>query len=718
MPDGQTFTLTTGADTVSGGDGVNTIVATDGTLSAGDQIDGGSSGQNVLSLQGAGTFDLTQPATLTDIGEVDASEVGGTTFQAVTMRSGLNLTVDVNSVTNGQIYIYGANDSDVFNLGGGIDVVTLGSASETVNGGGGSATVNLTAATAGALVTGQGGSTTLDIYGGGTIAFNSADSQVQQVILRAASTGYTLATTTEDGQTVLDNTTSDDIIQLNAPTDVLRDRAANVTTQVTAANAGATIYGGTGADVVEITTGGTVTLNPLTTHVSVLLTAATSLTLNTHVKVVTGSSGNDTITLTTDNLTRASALNGGGGSNTLVLSGSGAFHLEHPGTLTNFQTIDATEGTAQIVYSRVGLAATIDVLAAPSGATDNAITLNGAADQVVFDLGSGVDTVNLGSSNETVNCGSGTAIILTKAAAAGALINGGSGTTTLTINGGGNAVMNAADTGISSVVLAATPSTRSFTASAQAGLSVEDLGSGVNTITAGGADQTFTGGRYGRLTMIDANAGYDTLTDTAATMTGDTVQNFQQIGNAIDVTDLDPTRLTATFTENAGDTAAELVLTDNTHAVGLTLTGQYITDSLPAAGIVVGSDGKGGTLLEYAGTTSVTLDGSAGNRAVLANAAGDTLIGGAGDTLTGGAGADTFVFHAGFGLETVNAFTTSGANADVLQFDSSVFADWAHVLGATAQQGSDLTITLDPGDVITLKNVSLANFTAQDVKFV
>ena len=124
----------------------------------------------------------------------------------------------------------------------------------------------------------------------------------------------------------------------------------------------------------------------------------------------------------------------------------------------------------------------------------------------------------------------------------------------------------------------------------------------------------------------------------------------------------------------------------------------------------------GGTI--SGGTRPALLDGSAGNETVRAGSAGDTLIGGPGDSLFGGSGADVFAFHAGFGRETVSAFTASGARHDTLQFDHSVFADFAHLLGATKQVGSDLLITLDPADSLLLKNVSLANFSASNARFV
>jgi VCBS repeat-containing protein len=124
----------------------------------------------------------------------------------------------------------------------------------------------------------------------------------------------------------------------------------------------------------------------------------------------------------------------------------------------------------------------------------------------------------------------------------------------------------------------------------------------------------------------------------------------------------------------------------------------------------------GGTIT--GGTKPALLDGSAGNETVRAGSAGDILIGGGGDSLYGGAGADTFAFHAGFGQETLYSFTATGTSHDTLQFDSSLFADWSHLLGATTQQGSDLLITLDANDKLLLKNVTMASFTSSDAKFV
>jgi len=113
------------------------------------------------------------------------------------------------------------------------------------------------------------------------------------------------------------------------------------------------------------------------------------------------------------------------------------------------------------------------------------------------------------------------------------------------------------------------------------------------------------------------------------------------------------------------------------------------------------------------------LTGSSGNDEIYGSLGDDALTGGAGDDyLDGGDGADTFAYRAGFGNDTISDFAATGTQHDVLQVDSNIFSDWAHLLGATTQQGSDLLITLDSADTITLKNVALANFTSADAVFV
>jgi hypothetical protein len=91
---------------------------------------------------------------------------------------------------------------------------------------------------------------------------------------------------------------------------------------------------------------------------------------------------------------------------------------------------------------------------------------------------------------------------------------------------------------------------------------------------------------------------------------------------------------------------------------------------------------------------------------------------GANAMVTLGSGASTVAVHAAPGHDIISGFVASGTGHDTLQIDHTVFADWAHLLGATTQQGSDLLITIDAADSILLKNVTLASFASTDAKIV
>jgi serralysin len=113
---------------------------------------------------------------------------------------------------------------------------------------------------------------------------------------------------------------------------------------------------------------------------------------------------------------------------------------------------------------------------------------------------------------------------------------------------------------------------------------------------------------------------------------------------------------------------------------------------------------------------------------LLGSAFADTLVGdgnanviegGTGnDTLTGNAGNDTFVFHAGFGLDTISDFAAGSAVGDVIQVDSSLFANFAAVQSHAQQVGSNTVITLDAGNTITLAGVAVSNLNVNDFLFI
>ena len=329
------------------------------------------------------------------------------------------------------------------------------------------------------------------------------------------------------------------------------------------------------------TAGQTATNN--TTSVIATEVIGQTFTLTTGKDTV-GSTVN-TVIAKTNTLTGTDAITPAPNS-TLELVGGGTFNLAVPATLTNVAFITAQEGqgaTAQTVTLRAGLNATVNVASDTTAAdTSPTITITGAANSDIINLGSGNDTVTLGA-GETVNSGGGNNTFKVASATLGSVtINGGSkGTNTLDVTGGGTASMGAGITGITTVDLA---NATTFTANATAGLQV--IGSsGADNITAGGAGQVLSGGA-GADTLTGSAAGGDIFRDTAANTNNDTIVNFLP-GDIIDITDLSPT--TTTLTKSVvSATSTMLTLTSGTTTTKITLTGTF------TGNFVLGADTTGG----------------------------------------------------------------------------------------------------------------------------
>jgi Ca2+-binding RTX toxin-like protein len=134
---------------------------------------------------------------------------------------------------------------------------------------------------------------------------------------------------------------------------------------------------------------------------------------------------------------------------------------------------------------------------------------------------------------------------------------------------------------------------------------------------------------------------------------------------------------------------------------------------------------------DFSGLTALSglsyVDGGSGNDTLVGSAFADDLRGGNGndrltggggnDKLTGGSGQDTFTFGAGFGQDKILDFALSGSSADVIQFGAGTFADFNAVKAAMQQVGSDVVITLDAGNTITIANVSVSQLQANDFLF-
>ena len=111
---------------------------------------------------------------------------------------------------------------------------------------------------------------------------------------------------------------------------------------------------------------------------------------------------------------------------------------------------------------------------------------------------------------------------------------------------------------------------------------------------------------------------------------------------------------------------------------------------------LIGGDGKD------------VLNGEGGNDSLSGGIGNDTITGGDGnDTMNGGSGSDTFVFSADHDSDVINGFQN---NIDTLDLRGVVGIDtWAELLEVAEQVESNVVITFEDDDIVTINNFTLAN---------
>jgi Ca2+-binding RTX toxin-like protein len=225
------------------------------------------------------------------------------------------------------------------------------------------------------------------------------------------------------------------------------------------------------------------------------------------------------------------------------------------------------------------------------------------------------------------------------------------------------------------------------------------------------------------------------------------------------VADIDRASFDKAFTITINDTSPQIVGGGGPD----TLTGGAFNDTINGAGgddVLIGGGGNdyltsgdgndkafgeaGNTVVGESGNDNI--NGEAGNDVVFGGAGNDTVLGADGDdyragdagddNLAGGVGNDTlfagsgsdylqgdagddmFVFEASFGSSLIIDFEIgSAAHHDVVQFKGGVFANLADVLAHAVQDGTNLVITTNTGDTLTLANVLKANLAADHFAF-
>ena len=332
-----------------------------------------------------------------------------------------------------------------------------------------------------------------------------------------------------------------------------------------------------------------------------------SVLLKSAVETINASTGDDSVTGTYADLQTGDSLDGGAGTDTLIISG---------GVAANTITITASNPTNQFNVAGVtikgferfdhsGFLGTINFV----GSTGNDWVATGAGADTL-NGGIGVDTLSGGLGNDTYTVDSTTDVIIE---------NVGEGTDTIQSSVTFNLatvccqnIENLALTGSSSI--SATGDSGNNVLTGNTGNNTIDGGAGADTLNGGAGIDTLNGGTGNDIYVVDSTTdiileGAGAGTDTVQSSVTFSLQVFPNIENLT---------LTGANAINGTGNSGNNVLTGNTG--NNVLTGNTGNDTL------------------IGGTGNDTLSGGTGN---------DILTGGSGkDTLTGGTGTDRFVFTA------------------------------------------------------------------------
>jgi Ca2+-binding RTX toxin-like protein len=608
------------------------------------------------------------------------------------------------------------------------DAITFGSATDL-------GTIQINSNLIDSVVTGAGGMR----IAGGTVQLFAGNDAVNDFFNNFSSTGSLRIT----GGGLDTRGVNANIRNLDLDGGTIRSSSGPLTLSITDTSSGAdaqsgTIVGTAGAD--SITVSVTKDFSFFETTFNSWTNGTDLITLNgdNTANVITGSSQNDII-------------NGGGGNDTL--GGAGGVDTIRGGTGDDLYAIadtlstlieNANEGTDTILIGVGGpatftLADNFENLTFGNGVQHTG-TGNAAAN--VISGGSGVDFLFGEGGNDRLDGNGGNDTL-----------NGGLGGDILIGDGGIDTVDYRGNFGAIRVNLA--------TNLGQFNFAEGDVYSEIENVEGTEFDDTLIGNAV--VNRLRGNGGDDTL---VGGMAGDAL-----IGDAgVDTVDYTGNfgGVLVNLTTNTGQfNAAELdVYSEVENAIGTsfadTLIGNALDNRLDGGDGADTLDGRGGndTLLGRGGNDVLkggmggdALDGGADvdtadysgnfggiwidlvNGRGFSNAAeGDTLtaienvIGtdyddrfdsnGLANIFTGNAGNDTFFFQPGFGQDVVTDFQGNGAAAgDTIRFGTGTFANFAAVQAAMTQQGSNVVITLDAGNSVTLQNTTIAQLNAQDFLF-
>jgi len=712
-----------GSDTLSGGVGNDLLNGSAG----GDTMIGGA-GDDIYAADNAG--------------DVVTENAGQGTDTVRTNLASYTLGANLENLTyNGTATFAG--------IGNSLDNVIIGGAgSDTLSGGVGNDLLNGSAG-ADTMIGGAGD----DIYAvdnvGDSVTENASEgTDMVRTNLASYTLGANVENLTYNGTATFAGTGNslDNLIIGGAASDTLSGGDGNDTLN---GSAGAdTLIGGAGDDIYAVENAGDSVTESAAAGTDMVRTNLASYTLGANVENLTY---NGTATFTGTGNDLANTIRGAAGADVLdgkvgadILIGAAGNDIYVVDDLGDLVTEGLNEGTDLIrtVLSSYALTNIANVENLTFIGTGDFI---GTGNSLVNAIAGGVgnDTLDGGAGNDTLIGGAGNDIYMVDSASD--VIDEAAGAGTDEIR-----------TSLATYSIAALTNVETLTYTGSA--SFTGIGNALdNTITGGDGNDTLNG-----------SAGADTLIGGA----GDDIYAVDNVGdsvteNASEGTDMVRTNLasytlganvenltyngTATFA-GTGNSLDNLIIGG---AASDTLSGGDGNDTLngsAGADTLIGGAGDDIYAVENAGD-SVTESAAAGTDMVRTNLAsytlganvenltyngtatfagtgndlantitggngGNTLTGGAGDDiLIGGAAADFFIYSPNWGHDTITNFVATGTAHDTIRIDHSVFADWASLLAASSQSGSDTIVTADINNTITLKNVAVSSLESTDFQF-
>ncbi len=566
------------------------------------------------------------------------------------------------------------------------------------------------------LTINQNFTTFLQIIGNGetvTINGGSGDTTItgssEKVVENGAGATLTLGGNGQNSATV------DSVVCVNSGTINIADNS-NVTISGVAANVETKsndIVTDNAATGQVIMRGGNTTLN---------LANGANISLQT-VGDTINAGGGDTLLLVDDSLDQADTVNVAGAGTHLkignaqqLLKVSEQVTFAAGGSLNLFdQSNVAMRGTG--VATQLG---TMDILAINGGndtvqasGSGDSLTLSGTAGNWDTVNGSGA-TMNVTGAQASISGGSDTinldgassdAVSLYGTAGAWDTVNGSSAT--VIVNGAQASVLGGGDvvwaSGGSSVSLYNTNGNWGTVY----GTAEMVIANGVQTSVLGGGDVIWASGGS-VLSLYNTGGNWDTVNGSGETVIANGVQ-ASVLGGSDVIWASGGSSLSLYNTGGNWDTV-------NGSGETVILTGAQA--SINGGGDTLWLNGGATVSLYGTGTSADTVGGSGAflalnGVAASVNGNGDTFWLGGTNTLTLAGNSEQIITAKTLGDDTITGFNST----DHVQFSASNFADWAHLLGATKQSGSDTIITLDAGDQITLKGVLASSLSSSQFAF-